>query len=1381
MTLATAVLVINELMAANVGEVMSPATNFDSWIEIYNPGDKDVNLGGMYLSNDAENLTKWKMPSAIGSVPAKGFKVVWLGSNDIKTTQATFKLDCDGGTIILSDGTNEICSAVYPPALSHTAWALKEDGGSEWGWTATPTPEASNATATFADERLDAPVVSRGSCLFDGTVDVTVDIPAGARLMYTTDGSLPTAPTQKDDDEEPVSGWEQMLTNGDCEGDDASCYVSYDGDVKRDETRIVDGVGVDGSRGVKVHAIENPEEVWDTQFFVYAHDYTLKAGDKYRFSMKVRADKPAYVSVQSHAKPHDYIHWKMLEGGYNITTQWTEIVFEGAITEEQAGEEGMQTIAFNLNEAAEENNFYFDEFSWELYYEEEPSPWVEFVKNGNCEGDDATCLVSRDAGGTGDEKRIVDGVGYEGSRGIRIHSLATAQNDHDAQLFVYTPDHIWRSGEKYRFSMKVRADKDARITCQTHTTPHNYIYWSILDGSYNVTTEWQEITYEGTITDEQVGKQGGGWWWGGEETFQDMQTIAFNLNVDRKDNYYYFDDVSWELFTDDGQAATTTTTCKESKDGKFSFSKTTSLTVRLFQDGYLPSVPVTRSYIKTSNKYTLPVISIVGDKKYFTDPKSGIDCDGDGTNGKTGNGQEWPKNYNQPWDRPVNFSYLTPEGEMMFNQDVNISVSGGWTRSQHFRSFKLKSNKVFDGQNHFDFQFFPQKPYNRDKALLVRNGGNDVWTHNARFLDPALETIIQRSGIDIDVQSYVPIIEYVNGELRGVLNLRETNNDKFAYANWGYDDDELDAFENFEMKNGDDKVFKRILELGENINDEGAYDELKTLLDIDEFTNYMAVTIFLHNDDWPNNNIKGYRSRNDGRYRFVSFDLDYAFAGCNGSASGEDPFTYIAKFKYMDFVKFFFNLLEHDTYRRKFIDTFCLVAGSVFEPTKAAEIIDELLDNVRPMTDLMKQQRIDGGHYPDRAAATINEKLNGRSEKMTGYMKQFEQMKLGSATRQNVTLNTEITDDYDDSLSGLSPSAAIVKVNGIVVPTFPTTPTAPSTPTTTTKAQIFKGHLFAPVELEAMAPAGYVFAGWKKGTEIISMEPVISLPSGSSVTLTATFTAAASVSDELASGESSSFLPPVRINEVSAANGIFVNEYFKRNDWVELYNTTSEDIDVAGMYISDNPDKPYKYQIQAPSFNPQLSILNPEFSSLPSPLSTATVPERLRVGDGTSGMASASGSSTPQLSTIIPAHGYLIIWCDKLEPETQLHASFKLAAEGDDLLLTAEDGSWSDLFTYEAMKADETAGRYPDGTDNVYTMNIPTIAKANRSSSYLKPFGLQLVGDVNRDGVVDVADISAVISVMAGSEDTSATADVNGDGTVDVADISSIISIMAGK
>ena len=584
---------------------------------------------------------------------------------------------------------------------------------------------------------------------------------------------------------------------------------------------------------------------------------------------------------------------------------------------------------------------------------------------------------------------------------------------------------------------------------------------------------------------------------------------------------------------------------------------------------------------------------------------------------------------------------------MLFNQDVNICASGGWTRSQRFRSFKLKSNKVFDGLNQFDYSFFPQKPYIRSKVLLIRNGGNDMYTHNARFMDPALETIIQRSGIDIDVQSYVPIIEYVNGELRGVLNMREPNNDKFAYANWGYDDDELDAFENLTMKNGTDEVINRIFELGQQAaTNDAAYEELTTLLDIDEFTNYMAVTLFLYNDDWPDNNIKAYRSQKDGRYRFVSFDLDYAFAGC-WNYSGDDPFTTFLQFKddstaprtnyNKDIVNLFLNLMGRDNYRRKFIDTFCLMGGSVFEPTRASAIVDELLAVVQPMCQLMKQQGINEGHDPNRSADDIKKGLNGRSKEMAGYLKNFSYAQLNS-TEQAVTLKADT-------------EGAHLYINGIDVPYAD-----------------FNGHLFAPVKLTAKAPAGYLFAGWKKGTENYSNKETIDLPADATVSLTALFRPL-NDAELTAAG-----IAPVRINEISADDGIYVTEYFKRKDWVELYNTTDEPIDVEGMYLTDNPtEKPEKYQI------------------------------------------TKGGTQT---NTIIPAHGYLIIWCDKESPLSQLHASFKLDGSGDELQLMAADKSWTDRITYPAHSSDQTVGRYPDGSNNVYLMNVPTIAKANLTSSY---------------------------------------------------------------
>lgn len=143
---------------------------------------------------------------------------------------------------------------------------------------------------------------------------------------------------------------------------------------------------------------------------------------------------------------------------------------------------------------------------------------------------------------------------------------------------------------------------------------------------------------------------------------------------------------------------------------------------------------------------------------------------------------------------------------------------------------------------------------------------------------------------------------------------------------------------------------------------------------------------------------------------------------------------------------------------------------------------------------------------------------------------------------------------------------------------------------------------------------------------------------------------------------------PVRINEVSAGNDIYVNDYRKKNDWVELYNTTDEDIDLSGLYLSDKANKPQKWQISS------------------------------KVG-----------------GTIIPAHGTRIIWCDNLEPVSQLHAPFKLDnADGATVSIQAADGTWADQLTYLSQPRWKTYGRYPDGGNFASLLNVPTIDKSNQ-------------------------------------------------------------------
>ena len=108
------------------------------------------------------------------------------------------------------------------------------------------------------------------------------------------------------------------------------------------------------------------------------------------------------------------------------------------------------------------------------------------------------------------------------------------------------------------------------------------------------------------------------------------------------------------------------------------------------------------------------------------------------------------------------------------------------------------------------------------------------------------------------------------------------------------------------------------------------------------------------------------------------------------------------------------------------------------------------------------------------------------------------------------------------------------------------------------------------------------------------------------------------------------------------------------------------------MYLSDNLDNPTKYQI---------------------------------IGEG-------------GVNTVIEPYGYLVIWADKLMPFTQLHAPFKLAAEGGYVTLTVADRSWRDVLYYEPHQGIESVGLYPDGGNDVYVMTTPTIAKTNIINNY---------------------------------------------------------------
>ncbi|MFK7843868.1 MAG: CotH kinase family protein [Rhodothermales bacterium] len=142
------------------------------------------------------------------------------------------------------------------------------------------------------------------------------------------------------------------------------------------------------------------------------------------------------------------------------------------------------------------------------------------------------------------------------------------------------------------------------------------------------------------------------------------------------------------------------------------------------------------------------------------------------------------------------------------------------------------------------------------------------------------------------------------------------------------------------------------------------------------------------------------------------------------------------------------------------------------------------------------------------------------------------------------------------------------------------------------------------------------------------------------------------------------------------AGDVVINEFMADNDtvnsdqdgdfddWIELYNVTSEPISLNGYFLSD---------------------------------------------DGTDLTQWAFPDTT------IDANGYLIIWADNDTLQTGLHANFGLSRNGDSIYLTQSDTTIiSDEITFGAQTTDLSFGRFPNGTGDFIEMT-PSFSTENSS------------------------------------------------------------------
>ena len=143
----------------------------------------------------------------------------------------------------------------------------------------------------------------------------------------------------------------------------------------------------------------------------------------------------------------------------------------------------------------------------------------------------------------------------------------------------------------------------------------------------------------------------------------------------------------------------------------------------------------------------------------------------------------------------------------------------------------------------------------------------------------------------------------------------------------------------------------------------------------------------------------------------------------------------------------------------------------------------------------------------------------------------------------------------------------------------------------------------------------------------------------------------------------------LRINEFMAANSHFLadpqGEY---DDWIEVHNTGRTPVNMAGMFLTDDPAVPTQWQIP---------------------------------------------TDRPAYSTV-PPDGYLLIWLDGDTADGGLHAPFRLDAMGDEIALFDADGeTLLDEVHFEQQRGDIAYGRVPNAGETWGYLRVPSPGGAN--------------------------------------------------------------------
>jgi hypothetical protein len=201
-SVSRAQVLINEYSCANLTAYYDSFNKSEDWIELYNAGNATVNVSGYFLSDDADEPTKWSFPVGT-AIPPQGHLTVWASGRDVAVSgelHTNFKLTQTKNnpevlTLSAPDGTTVLDQIEIKRTKKNASRGRISDGNATWGIFPEATLGAANAASIWYRSFADRPSFNWDSGFYPAAISVTIENnadPLTTQIRYTLDGSEPT-------------------------------------------------------------------------------------------------------------------------------------------------------------------------------------------------------------------------------------------------------------------------------------------------------------------------------------------------------------------------------------------------------------------------------------------------------------------------------------------------------------------------------------------------------------------------------------------------------------------------------------------------------------------------------------------------------------------------------------------------------------------------------------------------------------------------------------------------------------------------------------------------------------------------------------------------------------------------------------------------------------------------------------------------------------------------------------------------------------------------------------------------------------------------------------------------------------------------------------